>query len=148
MEVPMLIGPAARRAGICPRLSDGLKPLGLHNGQQLERWSARPLRAALPLADQLWPHVEIMREHTLADARAVALSIRPMRCNPAAVSWMAADKRLRYLVELAFFLIIARYLPQFHLRQRGCNLLVAVTQITSVAKVDARIAAWKALCRG
>src|SRR5258708_34752574 len=43
----------------------------------------------------------------------VALSIRPMRCRPAAVSWMAADKRLRYLVELAFFLIIAPYLPQF-----------------------------------
>src|SRR5712671_4377540 len=83
-----------------------------------------------------------------SNARMVALSIRPMRCNPAAVSWMAADKRLRYLVELAFFLIIARYLPQFHLRQRGCNLLVAVTQMTSVAKVDARIAAWKALCRG
>src|SRR5713226_5423379 len=72
MEVPMLIGPAARRAGICPRLSDGLKPLGLHNGQQLERWPARPLRAALPLADQLWLHVEIMREHTLADARTFA----------------------------------------------------------------------------
>src|SRR5258705_508496 len=54
------------------RLSDSLKPFGFHNGQQLERWPARPLRAALPLADQLWLHVEIMREHTLADARPFA----------------------------------------------------------------------------
>src|SRR5712671_2855168 len=64
-----------------------------------------------------------------SNARMVALSIRPMRYSPAAVSWMAADKRLRYLAALAFFLIIARYLPQFRLRQRGCNLRVAVTQI-------------------
>src|SRR5579871_4982908 len=64
-----------------------------------------------------------------SNARIVALSMSPMRCNPAAVSWIAADKRLRCLPALAFFRTIAHHLLQFHVAQRNCNLRVAVAQI-------------------
>ena len=42
-----------------------------------------------------------------------------MRCNPAAVSWIAADNRLRYLPALSLFLIIAQ-----SLRAKRANTLV------------------------
>ena len=52
--------------------SDCVKTFCLHNGQELERWSAGPLFAALPLADELRLHIEIMGEHTLAHSGAFA----------------------------------------------------------------------------
>ena len=91
-----------------------------------------PLFAALPFADKLRLHIEVVRERALADAsafgiaaisladngstavrheasnsRIAALSISPMRCSPAAISWIAVDRRLRYLPILLFvFLLI------------------------------------------
>ncbi len=60
--------------------------------------------------------------HEASNSRIVALFINLMRCNPAAVSWIAADNRLRYLPALSFFLIIAQ-----SLRAKRANTLVVKT---------------------
>src|SRR5258708_18196775 len=80
--------------------------------------------AAISLADNGSTRVR----HEVSNSRMVALSSNPMRCSPAAVSWIAADKRLRYLPALFFVLVIAHHLPQFRLRHCRCNLFLGVIQ--------------------
>src|SRR6266852_6265154 len=67
--------------------------------------------------------------HEASNSRIVSMSISPIRCSPAAVSWIAADKRLRYLPALFFrLIIIAKDLLQLRLPHRHCNLFVRVIQ--------------------
>src|ERR1700704_1480218 len=67
----------------------------------------------------------------VSNSRIVALSKRPIRWSPEAVSWMAAERRLRGLATLLLLLllVIARYLRQLRVDQRHGNLRVAVTEV-------------------
>src|SRR5262245_42339865 len=67
--------------------------------------------------------------HDKSNSRIVALSINPMRCNPAAVSWIASASLLRYFFALAVFFAIAMQLLQFSLIQRRLELCTAQVQI-------------------
>src|SRR3984893_10581349 len=61
--------------------------------------------------------------HEASNSRIVSLSINPMRCSPAAVSWMAAERRQRYWPALLFLVVIAKYLLQLRLLHRRRDLL-------------------------
>src|SRR6266478_4336736 len=66
-----------------------------------------------------------------SNSRIVALSRRPIRWSPEAVSWMAAERRLRGLGALLLVLVIAYYLRQLRVDECHCNLRVAVTEVMS-----------------
>jgi hypothetical protein len=53
-------------------LNNRVEALRLHNGEELQRWAARPFLAALPFADKFRLHVQIVRKHALADPYALA----------------------------------------------------------------------------
>jgi hypothetical protein len=83
--------------------------------------AARLRMAAICLADSSSTAVR----HEASNSRIDSLSISPTRCSPAAVSWIAADRRPRYLPALFFF---AKHLLQFRPPSqsvRCCNLEIA-----------------------
>src|ERR1700730_362695 len=80
--------------------------------------------AAISLADNGSTAVR----HEASNSRRVALSMSPMRYNPAAVSWIASDKRLRYFTVVPFLLAIARNLLHLRLLQSRRNLFVGVIE--------------------
>lgn len=47
-------------------------PLALDDAVQLQRWPAGAFHAAFPVAHQLGAHIEVMRQHGLAHAPALA----------------------------------------------------------------------------